>query len=206
ARRIAFHGWLQHVAREQLDAVQARALELGMPVGLYVDLALGADRGGAEVWSDPDAYAMTVSTGAPPDEFNPRGQDWGLPPYSPRALKRSGCAPFEALLRANMPEGGALRLDHVMALMRLFWIPRGAKPERGGYVSYPFRELLAVLARESRRRRCLVVGEDLGTVPKPLRAALAEAGVLSYRPLLFEKDAKGEYLAPRAYPRDALVC
>ena len=93
ARRVGFHAWLQVRAREQLDAVQARALKLGMPVGLYVDLALGADRGGAEVWSDPDAYAMTVSTGAPPDEFNPRGQDWGLPPYSPRALRASGYRP-----------------------------------------------------------------------------------------------------------------
>ena len=105
-----------------------------------------------------------------------------------------------------MPEGGALRLDHVMALARLYWIPQGARPERGGYVQYPFGELLAILARESRRRRCLVVGEDLGTVPKELRAALNEAGVLSYRPLLFGKDAHGEYCPPAAYPREALVC
>jgi (1->4)-alpha-D-glucan 1-alpha-D-glucosylmutase len=204
--RVAFHEYLQFHARKQLGAVQAHAKEAGMAIGLYVDLALGADAGGAEVWADQASFAPDVSCGAPPDEFNPRGQDWGLPPYSPRALRRSGCAPFAALLRANMPEAGALRLDHVMALMRLYWIPRGATPERGGYVSYPFRELLAVLARESRRRRCLVVGEDLGTVPKALRAALDEAGVLSYRPLLFEKDAGGEYLPPAAYPRDALVC
>jgi (1->4)-alpha-D-glucan 1-alpha-D-glucosylmutase len=206
SRKILFHEYLQFHARKQLDAVQAHAKEAGMPIGLYVDLALGADAGGAEVWADQASFALEVSCGAPPDEFNPRGQDWGLPPYSPRALRKTRCEAFAALLRANMPEGGALRLDHVMALMRLFWIPRGAKPERGGYVSYPFRDLLAALARESRRRRCLVVGEDLGTVPKALRTALAEAGVLSYRPLLFEKDAKGEYLAPRGYPRDALVC
>jgi (1->4)-alpha-D-glucan 1-alpha-D-glucosylmutase len=206
AGRVEFHEYVQWNARRQLDAAQARALELGMPVGLYVDLALGADRGGAEVWSDQAAYAADMAAGAPPDEFNPRGQDWGLPPYSPRALRAAGYAPFIDLLRANMPEGGALRLDHVMALARLYWIPQGAQPERGGYVQYPFGELLAILASESRRRRCLVVGEDLGTVPKELRAALNEAGVLSYRPLLFEKDAGGEYCPPTAYPREALVC
>ena len=177
-----------------------------MPLGLYVDLALGADRGGAEVWSDQDAYALGTSVGAPPDEFNPRGQDWSLPPYSPRALRAKGFRPFIELLRANMPVGGALRMDHIMALSRLWWIPEGEKPERGGYVAYPFRELLAILAAESRRARCLVIGEDLGTVPAELRAALNQAGVLSYRPLLFEKDSSGEYCPPSAYPREALVC
>jgi (1->4)-alpha-D-glucan 1-alpha-D-glucosylmutase len=206
AKRVAFHAWLQAIAREQLDAAQRRAQELGMPLGLYVDLALGADRGGAEVWSDQDAYAIGASCGAPPDEFNPRGQDWGLPPYSPRALRAKAYQPFIDLLRANMPAGGALRMDHVMALSRLWWIPQGAKPERGGYVNYPFRELLAILASESRRAKCLVIGEDLGTVTPELRAALNEAGVLSYRPLLFEKDPSGEFCAPGAYPREALVC
>ena len=206
ARRLAFHAWLQWTARRQLEDAQRHARDLGMPLGLYVDLALGADRGGAEVWSDQDAYAVGASCGAPPDEFNPRGQDWGLPPFSPRALRAKAYRPFIDLLRANMPAGGALRMDHVMALSRLWWIPQGAKPERGGYVHYPFRELLAILAAESRRARCLVIGEDLGTVPAELRAALNEAGVLSYRPLLFEKDAAGEYCAPGAYPREALVC
>ena len=195
-RRIDFHLFLQWQARLQLDAAQRRARELGMPIGLYVDLALGADAGGAEVWSDPAAYALKVSVGAPPDEFNPKGQDWGLPPYSPRALGAKAYEPFAELLRANMPEGGAIRIDHVMALMRLWWIPRGHSADRGGYVQYPFRDLLAVLARESRARRCLVVGEDLGTVPAPFRKALADAGVLSYRPLIFEN----------AFPRQAVAC
>lgn len=206
ATRVAFHAWLQATARSQLRDVQRYTQELGMPLGLYVDLALGADRGGAELWSDQEAFAVDAACGAPPDEFNPRGQDWGLPPYSPRALRAKGYRPFIDLLRDNMPVGGALRMDHVMALSRLWWIPQGAKPERGGYVNYPFRELLAVLAAESRRARCLVIGEDLGTVPAELRTALNEAGVLSYRPLLFEKDPKGEYAPPGAYPRDALVC
>jgi (1->4)-alpha-D-glucan 1-alpha-D-glucosylmutase len=206
AGRVAFHAWLQMLARDQLDAAQRHAQKLGMPLGLYVDLALGADRGGAEVWSDQDAYAVGASCGAPPDEFNPLGQDWGLPPYSPRALRTKAYRPFIDLLRANMPVGGALRMDHVMALSRLWWIPQGAKAERGGYVNYPFRELLAILAAESRRARCLVIGEDLGTVTAEMRTALNAAGVLSYRPLLFEKDTSGEYCPPADYPREALVC
>src|SRR5262249_43965288 len=104
-RRVLFHLYLQWRARTQLDAAQARALELGMPIGLYVDLALGADRGGAEVWADQGLFAVDASCGAPPDEFNPRGQDWGLPPYSPRALRAAKHAPFRRLLRANMPKG-----------------------------------------------------------------------------------------------------
>jgi len=200
ASRVAFHAWLQWTARRQLDAAQRHAQELGMPLGLYVDLALGADRGGAEVWSDQDVYAVGASCGAPPDEFNPRGQDWGLPPYSPRALRATAYRPFIDLLRANMPAGGALRMDHVMALSRLWWIPQGAKAERGGYVNYPFGELLAILAAESRRARCLVIGEDLGTVTAEMRAALNAAGVLSYRPLLFENKPSKDY------PREALVC
>jgi len=204
--RVAFHEWLQQAARAQLGAVQRRARELGMPIGLYVDLALGADRGGAEVWADQDAYALDATCGAPPDEFNPKGQDWGLPPYSPRALAANGFRSFRELLRANMPEGGAIRMDHVMALSRLYWIPRGAKPDRGGYVHYPLDDLLAVLAQESRARRCLVIGEDLGTVSAELRAKLNETGLLSYRPLFFEKTPDGELAPPQAYPRDALVC
>ena len=199
-RRVAFHAYVQWHAREQLAAVQRRTRELGMPIGLYFDLALGADRGGAEVWADQAAYAAAASIGAPPDDFNPRGQDWGLPPYSPRALRASAYRPFTELLRANMPEGGALRMDHVMALMRLYWIPGGATPERGGYVNYPLKELLAILAQVSREKKCLVIGEDLGTVPPQLREALAAAGVLSYRPLLFER------VSPREYPREAMVC
>jgi len=205
ARRVAFYEYIQRAARAQLDAVQARALELGMPVGLYVDLALGADRGGAEVWADQQAFALEATCGAPPDEFNPKGQDWGLPPYSPRALRATAYEPFRQLVRANMPEGGALRMDHVMALSRLYWIPRGMKADEGGYVFYPADELLAVLAEESRARRCLVVGEDLGTVSAELRARLNQTGLLSYRPLFFERQ--GEDIAPPpAFPRDALVC
>ncbi len=206
AARVQFHAYVQWNTRLQLDLAQRRAKELGMPIGLYVDLALGCDRGGAEVWSDQEAYATEASIGAPPDEFNPRGQDWGLPPYSPRALRAARYRPFIDLLRANMPQGGALRLDHVMALARLYWVPRGNKPDKGGYVNYPLGDLLGLLAQESRRNRCMVIGEDLGTVTPELRRALNEAGVLSYRPLVFEKSPQGEFAAPSAYPREALVC
>src|SRR3954467_3514331 len=203
--RVAFHEWLQQAARAQLGAVQRRARGLGMPIGLYVDLALGADRGGAEVWADQEAYALDATCGAPPDEFNPRGQDWGLPPYSPRGLRATAYEPFRQLLRANMPEGGALRMDHVMALSRLYWIPRGVKADAGGYVHYPAEELIAVLAEESRARHCLVIGEDLGTVSAELRTQLNHAALLSYRPLFFERQ--GDDIAPpQAFPRDALVC
>ncbi|HUQ75262.1 MAG TPA: malto-oligosyltrehalose synthase [Burkholderiales bacterium] len=205
AHRVAYYEYLQLAARTQLEGVQRRAQELGMPIGLYVDLALGADRGGAEVWADQDAFALDVTCGAPPDEFNPKGQDWGLPPYSPRALRESGYRPFAELLRANMPQGGALRMDHVMALSRLYWIPRSAKADAGGYVHYPVDELLAVLAAESRARKCLVIGEDLGTVSADLRTKLSHGGLLSYRPLFFERQ--GDDIAPpQAFPRDALVC
>src|SRR5207244_5947393 len=119
-------------------------------------------------------------------------QTCALPIYSPRALRASGYRPFIELLRANMPAGGALRMDHVMALSRLYWIPRGAKPDRGGYVHYPVDDLLALLAAESSARKCVVIGEDLGTVSADLRAKLHDAGVLSYRPLFFEKQPDGE--------------
>ena len=206
AQRVAFHEWVQRIARAQLEGVQQRALELGMPIGLYVDLALGADRGGAEVWADQESYALDATCGAPPDEFNPKGQDWGLPPYSPRALQATGYRAFIELLRANMLAGGALRMDHVMALSRLYWVPRGAKADQGGYVHYPADDMLAVLAAESQQRKCLVVGEDLGTVSADLRTKLNSAGLLSYRPLFFEKQPDGEMAPPPAYPRDALVC
>ena len=205
-----FHLYLQWTARLQLDAVQRRSRALGMPIGLFVDLALGADAGGAEVWGDQNAFAMQVSCGAPPDEFNRKGQDWGLPPYSPRALRAARYRQFIDLLRANMPEGGALRMDHALSLMRLWWIPRVATglshPEKGGYIHYPLEELVAVLARESRARRCIVIGEDLGTVSPELRKVLNEAGVLSYRLLISEKTPDGEFARPEAYPRDALTC
>jgi len=145
-----------------------------------------------------------VHVGAPPDEFNRKGQDWGLPPWIPRRLPAGGYDAWVALLRANMRHAGALRIDHVMALLRLYWIPAGMSPAEGTYVRYPLDDLLAVLALESERHACAVVGEDLGTVPDEVRTALHAAGVHSYRVLWFERRAQGGFAAPQDYPAQAL--
>lgn len=203
--RVEYYAWLQWHAEVQLRAVQRHAIELGMPVGLYLDLAVSADRGGSEVWSAQDVYAANAGIGAPPDDFALKGQSWGLPPFIPERLTASAYAPFIALLRANMRQGGALRLDHVMGLMRLFWIPPGGEAVDGAYVHYPFRDLLGILALESQRNRCLVIGEDLGTVPDEVRAAMAEYGILSYRLLYFEREWDGWFRAPPHFPREALI-
>jgi (1->4)-alpha-D-glucan 1-alpha-D-glucosylmutase len=203
--RVAFHEYLQWQADLQLAAVGRRSLELGLGVGLYQDLAVSADRAGAEVWADQTLHAAGAGVGCPPDDFNLSGQDWGLPPLVPEQLRATGYAPFVAMLRANMRHAGALRIDHVMGLMRLFWVPPGGKAKDGAYVRYPFADLLGVLLLESERNRCLVVGEDLGTVPDEVRAALGEAGVLSYRLLYFERDGAGEFKPPADYPAQAIV-
>jgi 4-alpha-glucanotransferase len=204
-RAIDFNLYLQWLADGQLASAAAVARAAGMRVGLYRDVAVGAGRGGAETWADPATFALTVDIGAPADAFNERGQDWGLPPWIPGRLAAATYAPWIALLRANMRHAGALRIDHVMAMMRLFWIPAGMSPADGTYVEYPFDDLLAVLALESARNRCAIVGEDLGTVPDALRGALRRHGVHSFRVLFFERDAGGEFLPPDAYPPQALV-
>ena len=200
-----FHCWLQWVARTQLDAAAQAAREAGMRIGLYLDLAVGPDAAGAEAAASDGVLARGVSVGAPPDPLAPQGQDWGIPPFHPQRLREQAYAPFVQLLRANMPLGGALRIDHVMALMRLWWVPQGRPSAAGGYVHYRLDELMAVVALESHARRCLVVGEDLGTVPGEVRDAMAQNGVLSYRVLLFEREADGAFRAPGAYPRLSLV-
>ncbi len=203
---IEFHEYLQWVADEQLAAVGRRSWELGLGVGIYQDLAVGVSPGGAEGWSRQDLYAIGVHVGAPPDEVNLYGQDWGLPPFVPHRLEETAYAPFIATLRANMFHSGALRIDHVLGLMRLFWVPAGAPPADGAYVGYPLDDLLGILALESQRNQCLIIGEDLGTVPEGLRPALAQMGVLSYRPLLFERTEDGSFQAPARFAEQALVC
>lgn len=202
-RRVDYFKYLQFAADAQLR--DARRAAGGMSLGLYCDLAVGANRNGADVWSDRAAYCLNESIGAPPDELGPAGQDWGLPPLDPRALLREGGAGFTDLLRANMRHAGALRLDHVMALARVFRIPLGAPPRGGGYVAYPFEELLALLSAASRAAKCAVIGEDLGTVPAGFRERIQREGILSYRLLLFERDASGAFSEPAAYPRLSLA-
>ena len=204
-QRVEYFQYLQWQADVQLAEAHEHARAFGLPVGFYQDLAVGARAGGAETWSYPALYAGTASIGAPPDEFNLRGQDWGIAPPIPRALEEAGYEPFIAMLRAAMRHAGALRIDHIMGLMRLYWIPRNAEPSQGAYVAYAFDDLLGILALESRRNRCLIIGEDLGTVPDRVRAAMESLAILSYRPLYFQRDEGGEFKQPDRYPRDALV-
>jgi (1->4)-alpha-D-glucan 1-alpha-D-glucosylmutase len=203
--RVEFFEYLQWIADRQLQAVGRRSFELGLAVGLYTDLAVSVDRAGAEAWSHQGLYAAGAGVGAPPDDFNLNGQDWGLPPLVPERLREAAFAPFVATLRANMRHAGALRIDHVMGLARLFWVPPGGAARDGAYVRYPFDDLLGLVALESHRNRCLVIGEDLGTVPDEVRAGLAEAGVLSYRLLYFERNPGGDFKSPAEYPAQAIV-
>lgn len=202
---IEFREYLQWLAATQLAGVAARCASLGMRIGLYRDLAVSVDPGGADVWTGRAHYAADTGIGAPPDDFNRQGQDWGLPPSLPGRLRELGHAPFIRALRANMRDAGALRIDHVMQLMRLFWVPRGRGPSAGGYVGYPLDELAAIVALESHRNRCMVIGEDLGTVPDPVRRMMERRGMLAYRLLYFERSGDGQFVAPGALPTDALV-
>jgi len=203
--RIEFYQYLQWQAELQLAQIGRRSFDLELGIGLYEDLAVSIDRGGAEAWANQDLYAVRASVGAPPDDFNLAGQDWGLPPLRPEELRRVGYEPFIATLRENMRHAGALRIDHVMGLYRLYWIPEGKSAADGAYVHYPFADLLGILALESHRNQCMVIGEDLGTVPDEVRSALHAYGILSYRLLFFERNANGDFRPPVEYPTEALV-
>ncbi len=205
AERVEFHQYLQWQAARQLARVSDRCEALGLAVGLYLDLAVSVDRAGSDVWGQRDAFAPGATVGAPPDEFNPNGQGWGLPPLRPDRLRANQYGFFIDTLRASMHGAGALRIDHVMGLMRLFWIPAGRTARDGAYVHYALDEMLAIVALESQRNRCMVIGEDLGTVADAMRAALARFEVLSYRLLYFERHDDGSFKPPEVYSRDALV-
>jgi 4-alpha-glucanotransferase len=201
----AFHCYVQWLAAGQREEVWAEAARAGLPFTLYQDLALGAAAGGFETWAYPELFSQGAAMGAPPDAFNPKGQNWGLPPLIPDRLTASGYRLFIDTLRANLPPGGMVRLDHVMALFRLFWIPPGLGPDQGAYVRYPAGDLLAVLALESHRRRTLIIGEDLGTVAPRVRRELSRARVLSYRVFYFERQGDRSFTPPEAYPPLALA-
>lgn len=197
--RVDFYLYLQWIADEQLRAASRTAASAG--VGFYRDLAVGVDRNSADVWTDRATILESVSLGAPPDALNVLGQNWGLPPLSPHALRMQGYAPLARLLRANMRHATILRIDHVMALRRAFWIPLGREPRDGAYVNYRFDEMLAIVALESVLNRCVVVGEDLGTVPGGFRERMQEAGTLSSRLVYFERDYHtGRFHPPSSYP------
>lgn len=205
AERVEFHAWLQWLADEQLGRVQALARQSGMAIGLYGDYAVGVNPSGSETWSDQGLYRTAAGIGAPPDALALKGQDWGLPPQDPHALLVERYQPFRNLVAANMRHFGALRLDHVMALFRQWWVPTGLGATEGGYVHYPLGDLMSVLALESRRHDCLVVGEDLGTVPDEMGHAMAEHGVYSYKVMLFEKHPDGRFRRPGEYQRRAVA-
>jgi (1->4)-alpha-D-glucan 1-alpha-D-glucosylmutase len=205
AERVEFYQYLQWLAYQQLEQAAELAAGAGLGLGLYLDYAVSVDRSGAEVWANQDIYALGASAGAPPDDFSLQGQDWGLPPMSPARLRELAYRPFIAGLRRNMRHAGALRIDHVMGLMRLYWVPSGRPATEGAYVHYPFEEMMGVVALESQRNKCLVIGEDLGTVPDEVREAMQRYGMLSYCPLLFERTADGGFKRPAVYPASALV-
>ncbi len=202
---IRFYQYLQWMADQQLAEAEQLAKALGMKIGLYRDLAVGVSEGSCEIWANKDLYCPKASIGAPPDPLGPQGQNWGLPPIDPVQLKQAAYRPFIELLRANMRGCGALRIDHVMGLRRLWWVPPGAPSSMGAYVYYPVEELLAILALESHRERCMVIGEDLGTVPPEMRTLLHANGVYSYKVFFFERAADGGYFSPSHYPAQAMA-
>lgn len=205
ADEVLFHLWLQYEAEEQLADAQARAKGAGMRVGLYLDLAVGVAPDGAETWSDPALTVGIARVGSPPDMFNSNGQDWGLAPLSPKALAERGYRPLGDAFDALTRHAGAVRIDHAMGLARLWWIAEGEVSAGGAYVRYPLGRMIDTVAEAANRNGCLVIGEDLGTVPPGFRSIMAEAGVLSYRVLYFERR-EAEFLPAAAYPELSLAC
>ena len=186
AERVRFHAWLQWLVDDQL----ARA---GRSVGLVQDLAIGADPAGADAWLWQDVLALSAKVGAPPDEFNIDGQDWGFPPFDPWRLRAAGFEPFARIVRSALAHAAGLRIDHVAGLFRLYWIPEGTPPAEGVYVRYPWQEMLAILALESERAGAWVVGEDLGTVEPYVREEMDRRALLSTRLVWFEPEPPSRY-------------
>lgn len=207
AAEIEFHAFLQWVADRQLAACAEVARAAGMPIGLYLDVAVGVAADSADVWAAQGAYVRELSAGAPPDLLNTAGQDWGLASFNPRVLITTDFALLRETLRAVMRHAGAIRLDHVLGFNRLYMVPQGFKPDQGTYVRFPLQAMLAVVAQESNAQHCVVVGEDLGTVPEGFRETLADWNVWSYRVMLFERNWNGDgsFCAPGTYPAQALV-
>lgn len=203
-KSVKFYMYLQWQAALQLENAQNKAHESGMSIGIYRDLAVGVSEGSAEIWGNRDLYITEASVGAPPDVLGPLGQNWGLPPMDPETLYQQRYQPIIDLFNSNMQSAGALRIDHVMALLRLWWVPKGEDAKFGGYVYYPVDDLLGILALESHRHQSLVIGEDLGTVPDEIRIKLAENGVHSYRVFFFEQAKDGGFYSPHHYPEQSM--
>lgn len=205
ASDVEYFIYLQWLAEEQLTGSQRLARELGMPIGLYGDVAVGANPGGSETWSNRHLYLQDASVGAPPDALALKGQDWGIPPQHPEELRAQRYEPFVVMVRNNMRPVAALRLDHAMTLFRLWWVPRGMSSAQGAYVHYPLDDLIAILALESHRNECIVIGEDLGTVPEEVRLAMERYRIYHYKVLLFEREHSGRFKSPQEYVPHALA-
>ncbi|MEH0740469.1 4-alpha-glucanotransferase [Vibrio cholerae] len=203
--KVHLYMYLQWVADTQINEAQALAEEKGMSVGLYRDLAVGVADSGAETWADNGNLILDASIGAPPDVLGPLGQNWGLPPLNPQVLQATGYDAYVKLLRANMKHCGALRIDHVLGLLRLWWIPKGENATKGAYIYYPVQDMLAILALESHRHQCSVIGEDLGTVPDEIVELLRDAGVHSYKVFFFEtSEEDGGFISPKHYAEQSM--
>jgi 4-alpha-glucanotransferase len=205
ARDVDYFLYLQWLADLQLRDAQRAARARGMAIGLYGDVAVGANSAGSETWSNRHLYLQGASVGAPPDALALKGQDWGIPPQSPEELIAQQYRPFVSLVANNMHDVAALRFDHVMTLYRLWWVPRGMLSKEGAYVHYPLDDLIAILALESHRNHCVVIGEDLGTVPEAMTRAMERYRVYHYKVLLFEQTPSGQFKPPSAYTRSALA-
>jgi len=197
--------FVQWVAHEQLDRCRAKGCERGLPLGLYLDIAVGVRSDGFDAWCDQDAVLAGMAVGAPPDVLNTAGQNWGLAGFNPAGLEDRQFEPFRRMLQASMRYAGAIRLDHVLGLKRLYLIPHGVQASQGAYIRFPFEAMLAVTALSSMEHGCIVVGEDLGTIPENFRETLADWGIWTYQVMLFERSANGAFFPPESYRENALV-
>src|SRR6266436_3110246 len=197
--------FVQWVAHDQLDRCRAKARERGLPLGLYLDIAVGVRSDGFDAWCDQDAVLSGIAVGAPPDILNTAGQNWGLAGFNPAGLEDQQFEPFRHMLQASMRYAGAIRLDHVLGLKRLYLIPYGVPPSQGAYIRFPFEAMLAITALSSMEHGCIVVGEDLGTIPENFRETLADWGIWTYQVMLFERSGDGAFFPPESYRENALV-
>jgi 4-alpha-glucanotransferase len=205
AKRIEYFCFLQWIAHKQLSSVAKFTEEKGMDIGLYLDLAVGCDGSGFDVWSNKEVYVAGASIGAPPDDMNALGQNWGLTPINPVSLQKQGYQPLVKALRSNMQYAGALRIDHILGLMRQYWVAPGMEANEGVYISFPWEDILRIIALESRRNACVVIGEDLGNVPEGFSETIQNAGLLSFKVLFFERWESGLFKRPETFPIQSIV-
>jgi 4-alpha-glucanotransferase len=205
APEIEYVKYVQWCADQQLQSCRDLARKLGMKVGLYLDVAVGVQSDGFDAWNEQVAISRHLAVGAPPDPLNTAGQNWGLAGFNAAGLEVRNFAPFRDMLKAAMRHAGAIRLDHVLGLKRLYLVPHGFAADNGAYVQMPFEALLAVTAQQSMKHRCVVIGEDLGTVPEGFREQLMDWGIWSYLVMMFERDDQGWFRGIEHYMPNALV-